>query len=54
MATKSDISVYQNGYGAWVCAYMSETERVSQVYYFYSKSAAIRLFLEFLNAAGYR
>ena len=53
MAYKSDISVYKNREGGWVSAYMSDTERVSKVYYFYTKSAAMTLFLDFLKEAGY-
>jgi hypothetical protein len=53
MITKRDISVYQNPYGAWVCSYVGDTERVSRAYFFYTKSAAIALFLDFLKEAGY-
>lgn len=51
--TKADISVYKNPYGAWVCSYMGRYERVSRAYHFYTKSAAIRLFLDFIKEAGY-
>ena len=53
MAYKKEISVYKNPQGAWVCAYMSDTERVSKAYYFYTKSAATILFLEYLKELGY-
>ena len=53
MITKQDISVYQNREGGWVCAYVGDTERVSKAYYFYTKAAAIALFLDFLKEAGY-
>jgi hypothetical protein len=51
--TKADISVYKNHSGGWVCAYVGRTERVSKAYYFYTKAAAIRLFLDFLKETGY-
>lgn len=54
MATKRDISVFRNAYGAWVCTYISdEGDYVKQVYYFYTKSAATTLFLDFIKEAGY-
>jgi hypothetical protein len=53
MAYKSEISVYKNPYGAWVCAYVSDTERVSKVYYFYTKAQATILFLDYLKELGY-
>jgi hypothetical protein len=54
MATKSDISVYKNPYGAWVCSYISDGgDYVKQVYYFYTSAQAVRLFLDFLKEAGY-
>ena len=53
MAYKSEISVYKNREGGWVCAYVSDTERVSKQYYFYTKSAAMILFLEHLKELGY-
>jgi hypothetical protein len=51
--TKADISVYKNAYGAWVCAYVGRTERVSRVYFGYTSAQAVRLFLDFIKEAGY-
>jgi hypothetical protein len=52
--TKADISVYKNTNGSWVLTYISDKgDYVKQVYYFYTKAAAITKFLDFLKETGY-
>ena len=54
MAYKRDISVYKNQNGSLVLTYISDQgDYVKQVYYFYTKAAAMSLFRDFLKASGY-
>ena len=54
MPYKREIVAYKNPNGSWVLTYISdEGDYVKRVYYFYTKLAATKKFIDFLNKAGY-